>query len=273
MISDSVVQRLEQQAATIRRHVTEVAAEHLCHIGGALSATDLVTALYFHVMRIDPADPGLRDRDYFILSKGHGVLALYAALAERGFFPVEALKTFEQAGSILAAHPTLHVPGVEVATGSLGHGLPVGMGIAIACRVDGAPNRVFVMMGDGEMQEGSVWEAALSAPRFGLDNLVAIIDRNRFQVSGEVESIVPLEPLAEKWRSFRWRVIEIDGHDMRQVVEALERPPEPGRPTVIIAQTVKGKGVACLENSPRAHFTRLTPEEAAESLGALGVAS
>ncbi|MGB6894796.1 MAG: transketolase [Dehalococcoidia bacterium] len=273
MISDSVVRRLEEQAVTIRRHVVEVTAEHPCHIGGALSAADLVTALYFHVMRIDPADPGRGDRDYFILSKGHGVLALYAALAERGFFPVEALKAFEQAGSVLAAHPTLHVPGVEVATGSLGHGLPVGMGMAIACRVEGVPNRVFVMMGDGEMQEGSVWEAALSAPRFELDNLVAIVDQNRFQAFDAVERIVPVEPLADKWRSFRWSVIEIDGNDMRQVVEALERPPEAGRPTAIIAQTVKGKGVACLENSPRAHYTGLTPEEGAEALRALGVGS
>jgi len=273
MISDSVVRRLEQQAVTIRRHVVEVAAEHPCHIGGALSAADLMTALYFHVMRIDPADTGRRDRDYFILSKGHGVLALYAALAERGFFPVEALKTFEQTGSILAAHPTLHVPGVEIATGSLGHGLPVGMGMAIACRVEGVPNRVFVMMGDGEMQEGSVWEAALSAPRFELDNLVAIVDQNRFQAFDAVERIVPVEPLADKWRSFRWSVIEINGHDMRQVVEALERPPEAGRPTAIIAQTVKGKGVSCLENSPRAHYTRLTPEEGTEALQALGVES
>lgn len=273
MISDSLVRRLEQQAATIRRHVVEVGAEHLCHIGGALSAADVLTALYFHVMRIDPTDPGRRDRDYFILSKGHGVLALYAALAERGFFPVETLKTFEQAGSVLAAHPTLHAPGVEIATGSLGHGLPVGIGIAIACRVEGASNRVFVMMGDGEMQEGSVWEAALSAPRFELENLVAIVDQNRFQAFGAVEHIVPVDPLADKWRSFRWSVIEIDGHDMRQVVEALERPPEAGRPTAIIAQTAKGKGVPCLENSPRAHFTRLTPEEAAEALQALGVTS
>ena len=174
---------------------------------------------------------------------------------------------------MLAGHPTLKVPGVELATGSLGHGLAIGMGIAIACRVEGAPNRVFVLMGDGEMQEGSVWEAALSAPRFGLDNLVAIVDQNRFQALGAVERIVPVEPLADKWRSFRWSVIEIDGHDMKQVVAALERPPEPGQPTVIIAHTVKGKCVPCLENTPRAHYTRLTPEEAAEALRGLGVAS
>jgi transketolase len=253
--------------------VIELGSEHLCHVGGALSAADLVAALYFHVMNVDPANPEKSDRDYFILSKGHGVLALYAALAERGFFPVETLKGFEQAGSVLAAHPTLKVPGVEVATGSLGHGLPIGMGIAVACRVEGAPNRVFVLMGDGEMQEGSVWEAALSAPRFGLDNLVAIVDQNRFQALGAVEQIVPVDPLADKWRSFRWTIIEIDGHDMKQVVDALEHPQEPGQPTVIIAHTVKGKGVPCLENTPRAHYTQLTPEEAAEALQGLEVAS
>ena len=273
MDSEPTIQQLERQATVIRRHVVELAAEHLCHVGGALSSTDIVTALYFRVMRIDPADLERSDRDYFILSKGHGVLALFAALAERGFFPVSSLKTFEQAGSILAAHPTLKVPGVEVATGSLGHGLPIATGIALACHVSGEPNRVFIVMGDGELQEGSVWEAALAAPRFGLDNLVAVVDRNRFQAFGPVEQIMPLEPLAEKWRSFRWNVIECDGNEMGQVVAALERPPEAGRPTVIIAHTVKGKGVPCLEDTPRAHFTRLTAEEAEEALRAMGAAS
>ena len=191
MVSDSLVRRLERQAAVIRRHIIEVATEHVCHIGGALSIADVMTALYFHVLKVDPANPRWPERDYFILSKGHSVLALYAALAERGFFPVETLRTFEQKGSKLAAHPTLKAPGVEVATGSLGHGLPIGMGIAVACRVEGVPNRVFVVMGDGEMQEGSVWEAALAAPRFGLDNLVAIIDDNRFQASNAVDQNHP----------------------------------------------------------------------------------
>jgi transketolase len=271
MVSDSQVRRLERQAATIRRHIIELAAEHVCHVGGALSVADLMTALYFHVLKVDPADPAWKGRDYFILSKGHSVLALYAALAERGFFPVETLRTFEQKGGTLAGHPTLKAPGVEVATGSLGHGLPIGMGIAIACRVEGASNRVFVVMGDGEMQEGSVWEAALAAPRFELDNLVAIIDHNRFQASNAVDQIIPVEPLADKWRSFRWDAVEIDGNDMAQVVAALERRPKAGRPMAIVAHTVKGKGVPCLENTPRAHYTRLAPEEAAEALRGLEV--
>lgn len=273
MVSNTLPSQLERQAALVRRHIIEAATEHVCHPGGALSAADIITALYFRVLRVDPANPRWPERDYFILSKGHAVLALHAALAERGFFPVEALKGFERKGGILAGHPTLKVPGVEVATGSLGHGLPIALGIAIACRTEGAANRVFVMMGDGEIQEGSVWEAALAAPRFSVDNLTAIIDQNGFQATNAVDRIIPLEPLAEKWRSFGWNVTEIDGHDMAQVVAALERSPEPGRPSVIIAHTVKGKGVPCLENSPRAHYTRITPEEAAEALRGLEAAS
>ncbi len=266
MVANPVTERLERQALVIRRHIIELATEHVCHVGGALSVTELMTALYFHILKIDPADPGLRDRDYLILSKGHVVLALYSALAERGFFPVETLRTYEEKGSILAGHPTLKVPGVEVATGSLGHGLPIGVGLAVACRVEGGSNRVFVVMGDGEMQEGTVWEAALAAPRFELDNLVAIIDHNRFQAMNAVDDVIPVAPLADKWKSFRWNTVEIDGHDMAQVVAALERRPEPGRPTAIVAHTVKGKGVPCLEGTPRAHYTRLTSEEAAEAL-------
>lgn len=265
----ATIQDLEKRAATIRRHVIAVAAEHMCHAGGALSAADVMAALYFGVMNVDPKDPARPDRDYFILSKGHGSLALFATLSERGFFPVSMLASFEQAGSILAGHPTLKVPGVELATGSLGHGLPVATGVALACKVSGDANRVFVMMGDGELQEGSVWEAALAAPRFALDNLTAIIDRNGFQAFGEVERIMPLEPLADKWRSFGWRVIEIDGNDMTQVVDALRQPPQSERPAMVVARTVKGKGVPCLEGSPRAHFTRLTAEEAAEALRGL----
>lgn len=273
MDSSSLIRELEQLAAAIRRQIIEAATEHVCHPGGALSVTDILAALYFHVLKIDPTNPGWRDRDYLILSKGHAVLALYAALAERGFFPIETLKTFEHKGSMLAGHPTLKVPGVEVATGSLGHGLAIGMGIAAACRVEGASNRVFVVLGDGEMQEGSVWESALAAPHFELDNLIAIVDNNRFQASNAVDEIIPVAPLADKWRSFRWDVVEIDGNDMSQVVAALEQGPEPGRPRAIIAHTIKGKGVPCLEDTPRAHYTRLTPEEAAEAIGALEVAS
>jgi transketolase len=272
MVSDTLVGELEREAVAIRRHIISVGREHVCHVGGALSVTDIMTALYFHVLKVDPSDPSRQDRDYFILSKGHGTLALYAALAERGFIPAETLRTFEAKGGILAGHPTLKVPGVEVATGSLGHGLPIGMGIAVACRAEAAPSRVFVVMGDGELQEGSVWEAAMAAPRFELDNLTAIVDCNRFQAGGALDGIIPVEPLADKWRSFRWSVQEIDGNDMAQVVAALERPAEVGRPTAIIARTVKGKGVPCIEDTPRAHYTRLTPEEADEALRHLEVA-
>ncbi len=272
MVTTVSTGELTTRATAIRRHIIHAATEHVCHPGGALSVTDIITALYFRVMKVDPANPQWRERDYFILSKGHAVLALHAALAERGFFPLETLQTFERKGGILAGHPTLKVPGVEVATGSLGHGLSIGMGIAAALKAEGAPNRVFVVLGDGELQEGSVWEAALSVPRFRLDNLTAIVDHNRFQAMNAVAEIIPVEPIADKWRAFGWHVVEIDGNDMAQVVEALEAPPEPGRPRAIVAHTIKGKGVPCLEDSRRAHYTRLTPEEAEEALGALEVA-
>jgi len=258
----ATIQDLEKRAATIRRHIIEVAAEHMCHAGGALSAADVMAALYFGVMNVDPKGPARPDRDYFILSKGHGSLALFATLSERGFFPVSMLASFEQAGSILAGHPTLKVPGVELATGSLGHGLPVATGVALACKVSGDANRVFVMMGDGELQEGSVWEAALAAPRFALDNLTAIIDRNGFQAFGEVERIMPLEPLADKWRSFGWHVIELDGHDVVALQLAFaEAATVKGRPSVIVAHTVKGKGVSFMENNPKFHGTAPSPQE------------
>ncbi len=273
MVAKTMPAQLERQAAVIRRHIIQAATEHLCHPGGALSITDIVTALYFRVMNVDPANPAWPGRDYFVLSKGHAVLALHAALAERGFFPVAELKAFEQKGGILAGHPTLKVPGVEVATGSLGHGLPIALGMAMALKAEGAPNRVFVALGDGEMQEGSVWEAALAAPRFEVDNLTAIIDHNGFQATNAVEQIIPVEPIAEKWRSFGWDTAEIDGNDMTQVVDALERPPSAGRPRAIVAHTRKGKGVPCLENTPRAHYTRLMPEEAEEAMKAREVGS
>lgn len=265
----ATVVELGRRAAAIRRHIIGAATERPCAVGGALSAADIIAALYFDILTVDPSDTGRPDRDYFILSKGHSCLALFAALAERGFIPASALSLYEQSGGILAGHPTLKVPGVDLATGSLGHGLSVATGLAVACKASGERNRVFIMMGDGELQEGSVWEAAMSASRFGLDNLVAIIDRNGFQAFGEVEKIMPLEPLADKWRSFGWHVIEINGNDMEQVVRALHRQPEAGRPTLILARTIKGKGVPCLEDSPRAHFSRLTAEEGEEALRGL----
>ena len=270
-INEDLISKLEDKAAVIRRHVVKIAATTGCHIGGAMSVTDIITALYFHFMKIDPQNPQLSERDYCILSKGHTVPALYAALAERGFFPVESLSTYQQLNSIFAGHPTMKAPGIELATGSLGHGLSVGMGIAVAVKADGEENKVYVIVGDGEIQEGSVWEAAMSAPRHQLDNLVAIVDYNQFQASAAVKDILPLDPLADKWKSFGWAVCEIDGNDMAQVVKALANiPAELKKPTAIIAHTVKGKGVSFLEAQRRAHYTKLTPEETEQAYRELG---
>ncbi|MFQ6041919.1 MAG: transketolase [Candidatus Poribacteria bacterium] len=270
-VNKELISKLEDRATVIRRHVVKIASTTGCHIGGAMSVTDIITALYFHFMKIDPQNPQWSERDYCILSKGHTVPALYAALAERGFFPVESLSTYQQLNSMFAGHPTMKTPGIELATGSLGHGLSVGIGIAVAVKADGEENRVYVIVGDGESQEGSVWEAAMSAPRHLLDNLIVIVDYNQFQASAAVKDILPLDPLADKWKSFGWAVCEIDGNDMAQVFSALANiPAEPKKPTAIIAHTVKGKGVSFLEAQRRAHYTKLNPEETEQAYRELG---
>jgi len=262
MVNEELISKLKDKATVVRRHVVKIASTTACHIGGAMSVTDIITALYFHFMKIGPQNPQWPERDYCILSKGHTVPALYAALAERGFFPVESLSTYQQLNSMFAGHPTMKAPGIELATGSLGHGLSVGMGIAVAVKADGEGNRVYVIMGDGEIQEGSVWEAAMSAAQHQLDNLVAIVDYNKFQSSAAVKDILPLDPLADKWKSFGWAVREIDGNDMTQVFKALsDIPVELEKPTAIIAHTIKGKGISFLEAQKRAHYTKLTSEE------------
>ncbi len=232
--------------------------------------TDVIAALYFRVMRVDPDRPDWDGRDYFILSKGHTVPALAAALAMRGFFPEELLVQHQELDSIISGHASTLTPGVDVSTGSLGHGLPIGVGIALGIKADETPNRVFVVLGDGELQEGSNWEAAMSAAHHKLDNLVAIVDRNWYQ-TGSTEAMLALEPLADKWESFGWSTRVIDGNDMGQVLDALEQAPhEPGRPTVIVSQTVKGKGVADVEDGHK-HMSGFTPEERDAALRELGV--
>jgi transketolase len=225
------------------------------HIGTSLSMADLLAVLYGRALRIDPARPDWPERDRFILSKGHGAAAAYAVLAESGFFPVEWLDTYCQDGSKLAGHLMRGVPGVELSTGSLGHGLPVACGLALAGKRDGAVYRIFVMLSDGELDEGSNWEAILFAPQHKLDKLVAIVDYNKIQSFGRVADVLDLEPLAEKWRAFGWSVTEIDGHDHDQITQALCMVPHtPGRPTAIIAHTVKGKGVSFMENELAWHY-------------------
>jgi len=240
------------------------------HLASAFSVVEILRVLYEDVLRVDPAYPDDPDRDRFILSKGHACLALYVALARRGFFPAAELCTFCAFGSRLGGHPEHgRIPGVEASTGALGHGLSIGVGHAIWGARTGRSFRTVVLLGDGELQEGTVWEAALSAPRFATENLLAIVDYNRFQAGGAVDHVMPLDPLADKWRSFRWNVIEIDGHDMAAIVGALRRFPAPSGPTVIIAHTVKGKGVPGVEGTARAHYTMLNADEVARALEAL----
>jgi len=240
------------------------------HIGSCLSAADILAVLYGKVLRVDPTRPDWPERDRFILSKGHAASALYAVLAERGFFPVDLLDTYCEDGSRLVGHVTSGVPGVEVSTGSLGHGLPVACGMALAAKRRKLPWRVFALLSDGELDEGSNWEAILFAPHHKLDNLTAIVDYNKIQSFGSVKEVLDLDPLPEKWRAFRWAVREIDGHDLRQIEEVLTRLPlEAGKPSVVIAHTVKGKGVSFMEGQLAWHYKSPTDEQLAQALAEL----
>ena len=264
----TLIKDLEEKARRIRVNVVRIAGMSECLTGGSLSIADLLSALYFHILKVDPKDPKWQGRDYFILGKGHCVPALDAALAMRGFFPESILTTHLELDSIISGHACARLtPGIDVSTGSLGHGLPIGVGVALGLRMDDAPNRVFVLLGDGELQEGSVWEAAMAAAHHKLDNLSAIVDRNMYQ-TGPTEQMMRLEPLADKWRSFGWAVRTIDGHKMNEIVDALEGLPfEQGRPSVVIANTVKGKGVSFIRNR---HVLRLNEDQLQAALKELG---
>jgi len=256
-------------ANRIRQHVIKMTHRaKAAHVGTSLSMADLLAVLYGSVLRVDPARPAWPDRDRFILSKGHGCAGLYAVLAERGFFPLEWLDQFYQDGSRLAGHIThTGVPGVEVSTGALGHGLSIGCGMALAAKRDGRPFRVFTLLSDGECDEGSVWEAVLFAPHHGLDNLTAIVDFNRIQSLGTVKEVLDLDPLGAKWQAFGWAVREIDGHDLQQIEGALASIPfEQGRPSCIVAHSVKGKGVGFMENKLLWHYRSPDAEELQRAL-------
>lgn len=249
-----------------------VARAKASHIGGALSMADLLGVLYTDVLRVKPEEPWWEGRDRFILSKGHSTVAVYAALALKGFFPLNELETYGQAGSRLMAHVSHKVPGVEFSTGSLGHGLPFGAGRALAAKRLKQDWRTFVMLSDGELDEGSNWEAILFAPQHRLDNLVAIIDYNKIQSLGSVAEVLELHPLADKFRAFRWAVREIDGHDHDQIREALGTAPwESGRPSVVIAHTVKGKGVDFMEDKLQWHYSSPKPDQLESALAQLEV--
>lgn len=249
--SKELVQRLEEKAKTLRRDVVvSIGVGVAGHIGGSNSSADVVAALYFHKMRYDPKNPKMRDRDRFLLSKGHVGILQYAALAEAGFFPVEDLKTTKEIGSYLQGHPDVRkTPGIEAGTGSLGQGLSIGLGMAIGLKLDGIDRNVYVLVGDGECDEGQIWEAAMAASNFKTDNLVAIVDKNGLQANGRTADRMDTGDLSAKWKSFGWNVIDIDGHNMEEILEALDAAEATKeKPTVIIANTVKGKGVSFAEN-------------------------
>lgn len=250
-----------------------VHAAKASHVGSALSCVDILAVLYHDIMRIDPAHPTKPDRDRFILSKGHAATAIYATLANTGFFPLERLATYCHNGSALAGHAHHYgVPGVEISTGSLGHGLPIGIGMALAAKADNLPSRVFVILSDGECDEGSNWEAALFAPQHKLDNLVVIIDYNQIQSYGRVADVLELAPFADKWRAFRWDVHEIDGHDHAALHAVLAKiPAVPDKPTAIIARTIKGKGVSFMEDQLVWHYRNPSDEQLAQAIAELSV--
>ncbi len=261
---DNKVKELEVKAKGIRRLIVQmVARAGSGHPGGSLSATDLITALFFSVLCHNPEDPHYPLRDRFHMSKGHCCPLWYAVLAECGYFPKEKLITLRQFGSMLQGHPDRRTPGVEVASGSLGQGLSVALGMSLAGKLDKKVTRVYVLMGDGEIQEGNIWEAAMACAHFKCDNLCAILDYNGFQIDGKTCAIMELEPLARKWQAFGWHTIEINGHDMRQILAAYEEAKTvKGKPTIIIAKTVKGKGVSFMENVCDFHGRAPTKEEA-----------
>ena len=260
---------LDNKAKELRKKAIELSSYATGgHLGGAFSMMDIVVALYYHTLRIDPKNPRWPDRDRFILSKGHGAIAYVPILADLGYFPKEWLLTFNKLDSPFGMHPDMHkIPGVEMSTGSLGHGLSIGVGMALSARLDKRDFRIYVLMGDGELNEGMVWEAAQAASHFKLGNIVAIIDRNRFSLDGATEDIMALEPLCERWRSFGWNVWDIDGHDMGALVETFDGlPPSDGKvPQIVIANTVKGKGVDFMENNPIYHYTMLDTKSAKDA--------
>jgi transketolase len=253
----------------MRREVIEMITEAKSgHPGGSLSAVELIVTLFFDVMRHDPANPKWKDRDRFILSKGHCCPILYAVMAECGYCPKDQLNTLRKLGSMYQGHPDVRfLPSLEASTGSLGEGLSLGIGMALAARLDKSPSRTFVMLGDGEIQEGQIWEAAMFAGFNKVDNLVAIVDSNRIQLDGFVKDILDESPLADKWTSFGWYTIEVEGHDIGALQKAFaEAAAMKEQPTVIIAHTIKGKGVSFMENNPKFHGTAPTRDECAKAL-------
>jgi transketolase len=273
ILENEKVAFLEEKARALRVSIVKTLhTSQSGHTGGSLSAIDMITALYFHVMRHDSENPLWEERDRFILSKGHAAPAQYVALAEAGYFPKEDLMMLRRLGSHLQGHPdSKGTPGVEVCTGSLGQGLSMANGMALGLRLDNRKNRVYAILGDGELQEGQVWEAAMAAAHYRLDNLCALVDANALQIDGEVARVMNVAPIGDKFRAFGWNVIEIDGHDMEAIIRAMETAErKKEKPTVIVARTVKGKGVPRFEHKASYHGVAPNDEELNEALLCLG---
>jgi transketolase len=276
MLDLKKIKELEEKARQIRIMIVEMLARAGSgHPGGSLSSADILTCLYFSVMRHNAKDPTWPDRDRFHLSKGHCCPALYAVLAECGYFPKSELLNLRKFGAMLQGHPDRHTPGIEVCSGSLGQGLSVAFGMSLAVRLDKSDSRVYCLMGDGEIQEGNIWEAAMAAAHYKCDNLCAVLDYNGFQIDGRVCDVIGVEPLAGKWRSFGWQALEIDGHNMAAIHKAFDAAKiTKGKPTIIVAKTIKGKGVSFMENvadfhgrTPSADETRTAVNELSKGNG------
>lgn len=272
-LEEERVEELEEIARRVRIHVVKSTHEAGSgHPGGSLSATDILTTLYFEIMNHKPDDPGWEKRDRFVSSKGHAAPALYGVLAESGYFPVDELMTLRKLGSRLQGHPDMNkTPGVDASTGSLGQGLSIANGMALAAKIDRESYNVYAMCGDGEMQSGQIWESAMFASHHKLDNLIVFLDRNNLQIDGSTKEVISIEPLVSKWNSFGWHVLEIDGHDMNEIADAVNKAQEVhGQPSIIIARTTKGKGVPFMEGSLAFHGKAANDEQLETALEALG---
>ncbi len=273
LLRNNEVKGLEEKARIIRKHIVEMIYNAGSgHPGGSLSAADILTALYFKVMRHDPKNPRWEDRDRFILSKGHAAPALYATLAEAGYFPVDELLALRKLGSRLQGHPDMRkLPGIEASTGSEGQGLSIGIGASLHAKLNRKLCRVYVMIGDGENDCGQIWESAMSASHFKTDNLTVILDRNGLQLDGPTREIMGIEPLSDKWKAFGWKVIEINGHSFREILNAFDHAKNvKGKPTIIIAHTIKGKGVSFMEGNVSFHGKPPSKEEYEQAIKELG---
>jgi transketolase len=266
--TDKQISELQAKAKEIRRDIIAMLCRACSgHPGGSLSSTDVITALYFAVLRYDPKNPHWEDRDRFHMSKGHCCPLWYAVLAHAGYFPKEKLLTLRKLGAMLQGHPDRRTPGIEAASGSLGQGLSIALGMALAGKLDKKGYRVYCLLGDGEIQEGNIWEAAMAAGHYHCDNICAILDYNGMQIDGKTNDVMTLEPVADKWRAFGWNTIEIDGHDMKAILAAYEQAAAvKGKPSIIIARTTKGKGVSFMENVCSFHGCAPTQQETDKAL-------